>query len=171
MNYQMIANNQCKILEEMPNDPLSAEQHLTAITGDLQTQLFTIGTYIHHISIEIEKSKKKETILRKQRQHLEDKVTMLRNYCLMSLTKNNLKSIQNTYLQLSIGQKRPSVTIDNVSKLPSMYIARMELYPDKAQIRHSLLQGITVPGAHLDYGSRLIITPIESTSKEEGGNQ
>lgn len=157
-----------EISEMDPEDMTDDEQRqriaetLGNIEDDFRLKAVNIGSHIVNLEIEIDSLKAMEERLLKgiqaRRKTAEKKAAWLTSYLHSQMTHLGFGEIKDDQIRLRIKKTPPRVVVEDENIVPDDYKeTKVEVLVRKTLIGEALKAGQTVPGAHLQAGTRLEI--------------
>lgn len=127
-------------------------------SGDLEDKSWNISALILQLEGDVAMIKDAEVRMAARRKSLEGRVTWLRDYLLVQLLRVGIHEIESPEFVIRLRDNPPKVVFDDEAAIPQVY-KREEIvvHIQKAEIRSTLLEGVAVPGAHLEREKRLVI--------------
>lgn len=135
------------------------DEALVHILEDLNVQrdekLENYGCYIKNLTAEAQAIKAEEERLADRRKTIENKVERMKVY--VGTILNGEKWDKSSKVAFSFRESKKAV-IDDESKIPPIYVkVNTTTTPDKTAIKKAILDGCTVPGAHVEINNNLQI--------------
>lgn len=128
---------------------------LEGIEGALEDKLDNTFKFIRNLEGLSKTCEEEAKRLAERKKSFENQAKNLRQYvlsCLLAAGLDKLKTPVNTF---TARKGIASVVIDNVEILPDELVdVQMVSTPDKKAIKEALENGVDVPGAHIEIGSR-----------------
>lgn len=157
--------NALNVINEADLSDLSPEEQqqlladtLAQFTDQFQVKALAIGAFIANIELEAEALKTMETRIQQRRKASERKAEWLRDYLHVNMQAMDLLDIHDHQIWLSVRKNPAKVIIDNEAQLPEVFKeTQTSILVRKNLISDALKQGQAIPGAHLEYGTRLQI--------------
>lgn len=127
-------------------------------SGDLEEKAWNIGALIQQFEGDAAVIKDAEQRMATRRKSLEGRVAWLREYLLVQLLRVDIHEIASPEFVIRIRDNPPKVAVDDEAVIPEAF-KREEVVVSvrKDEIRKALLEGIPVPGTHLERDKRLVI--------------
>ena len=131
---------------------------LGQFTDRFQSKALAIGAFIANLELEAEALKTMEQRIQQRRKANERKAEWLRDYLQINMQAMDLLDIQDNQIRLSIRKNPPKVIVENDALVPEDFKeTEVNILIRKTLIADALKSGQSVPGAHLQYGTRLQI--------------
>jgi len=86
---------------------------------------------------------------------LETRGESLRQYLRINMERCGLTRIPGDEFDISIKKNRGRVIIDDLDKVPAYFLNPQPSTPDKQSIYFSLINGVAIPGAHIEESTRV----------------
>ena len=141
---------------EMPDSVV--EDTLEGASGDIEDKAWNTAAMILQMEGEAAMIKEAEQRMTARRKSLESRAEWLRGYLLVELIRTGISEIDSPEFVIRVRDNPPKVVLDDESALPKAFKKRETIITIlKQEIRKSLLDGETIPGAHLEREKRLAI--------------
>ena len=142
--------------------PEEREQLLTDTLGDIRSHFkdkaLNIGAYIANLNLESEALKTMEERIQHRRKAAERKSSWLTEYLHSHMAHLGFDEFKDDQIRLKLKKTPAKVILDDFGCIPLDYKeTKVEVLVRKSLIAEALKQGIVVPGAHLESGTRLEI--------------
>ena len=143
---------------DLPEDCIN--DTLESMEGDIQTKAVDVAKFIKMLRAD---SKAIDDAIRTMgdRAKAKDKAaSRLEVYLLENLKACGINKVESPYFDISVRKNPPAVVIDAQDSIPADYWNQPETPPlciNKKLIAQAIKDGFTVPGAHLESGTRLDI--------------
>ena len=143
---------------DMPEDCIA--DTLEALEGEIEDKCINIAAFIRNLEASAEAIKNAESEMVKRRKAIESRADRIREYLKSNMERVGISKIESPWFNLAIRKNPPSVVIDVQESIPDDYWKQPETPPpciDKKLIASAIKDGFDVPGAHLQYGTRIDI--------------
>ena len=143
---------------DLPDDVI--RDTLESMEGDLQVKATNTGLFIRNLEVTSEAIAAEEKRLSERRKAIDNRVNNIKRYLFENMQRTGITKIESPSLTLSLQNNPASVSVENVSDIPSEYMRQKEApppEPDKNAIKEALKNGIDVPGCTLVTTQRLVI--------------
>lgn len=144
-------------MEDLPQEAIA--DTLEGLAGTFQDKALNVAAYIRTLEAEavaIEEAYKRMEQRQRSLRHHADR---LRQYLKQQMERTGLTKIKNCQLLMRVQANPPSVVIDSENQIPNAFreiITTTKLL--KAEIGKALKAGESIPGAHLEQSTRLVIS-------------
>jgi hypothetical protein len=103
--------------------------------------------------------KEAEAAMAARRKSIEKRAASLKQYLHDNMEKAGIQKIECPWFVVSIKKNPASVVIDDEASIPADYLREIpaSFQPDKSLIKQAIADGFTVPGCHIQAGTRLEI--------------
>ena len=161
MPLYKLANDYLNIARQLADldlDDTTIKDTLEGASGDLENKAWNIAALIQQFDGDIGVIADAEKRMASRRKTLERRVDWMRGYLLVELLRVGIHEIDSPEFVIRLRDNPPKVVFDDESVVPDAF-KRQELIVSirKDDIRKSLLDGQSVPGAHLEREKRLVI--------------
>lgn len=152
--YLEIARNLADL--DLPDEVIN--DTLEGASGDLETKAWNVAALIQQFEGDVGVIKDAEQRMASRRKTLERRCEWMRDYLLVQLLRVGIHEIESPEFVIRLRDNPPKVVFDDESVVPDVF-KRQEMVVSirKDDIRKSLLDGQSVPGAHLEREKRLVI--------------
>lgn len=133
---------------------------LEGLEGDLQTKAANVVAYQKNVQAYADMAAEAAKKLKARADTIQKHADGLKRYIKTSMETAGLTKLESPEFSASIQKNPPSVIIDDPLMIPKEFITYPEPpapYPNKTQIGNAIKSGQTIPGAHLEQGTRLAI--------------
>jgi len=128
------------------------------ITEHFRDKALNIGCFVANLNLEAEALKTMEERIQQRRKAAERKSDWLTEYLHGTMAHLGFDEFKDQQIRLKLKKTPPKVILDDPQVIPEDYReTKIEVLIRKSQIAADLKQGIAVPGAHLEAGTRLEI--------------
>lgn len=140
------------IPEEAINDTLEG------LEGELTIKAANVAAFALNLEAEADKIKQVEQRIAARRKAYENKAARIRAYLKENMERAGIKKIEalDGSFCATLTAPRASVVVEDESAVPEEYFRTVKS-ADKTAIGAALKDGLTVPGAHLEYNAGLRI--------------
>ncbi len=161
MSLYKLADDYLAFARQLADLDVSEEALLGTLedaSGDLEEKAWNIGALIQQFEGDASVIKDAEQRMAARRKSLEGRVAWLREYLLVQLLRVDIHEIASPEFVIRIRDNPPKVAVDDEAVIPEAF-KREEVIVSvrKDEIRKALLEGIPVPGTHLERDKRLVI--------------
>ena len=132
---------------------------LEAESGDLVEKGKNVAAVFRNLESDAKQIKEAEQQLAERRKAIEKRAESLKQYLKTNMEIAGIQKIECPWFVISIKTNPASVVIDDESEIPDDYMREIpaSFVPDKKIIKSEIDEGYTVPGCHLERGTRLEI--------------
>lgn len=132
---------------------------LEAESGDLVEKGKNVAAVFRNLESDAKQIKEAEQQLAERRKAIEKRAESLKHYLKTNMEIAGIPKIDCPWFVVSIKTNPASVVIDDESEIPDDYMRETpaSFVPDKKIIKSAIDEGYTVPGCHLERGTRLEI--------------
>lgn len=132
---------------------------LEGLGGDLQEKSVNVAKYFRNLEAMADQIKQAEAQMSARRKAIEKRAYSLKQYLQANMELAGITKIESPWFVVSIKTNPASVVIDDESEIPYDYMREIpaSFVPDKKIIKSAIDEGYTVPGCHLERGTRLEI--------------
>ena len=141
---------------DLPDETIA--DTLEGASGDLESKAWNVAALIQQFEGDATIIKDAEQRMASRRKTLERRVAWLRGYLLVQLLRVGIYDIESPEFVIRVRDNPPKVVLDDETVVPDDY-RREEIVISirKDDIRKALLDGVEVPGTHLEREKRLVI--------------
>lgn len=133
---------------------------LEGMAGEIQVKSQQVAYVIRNCEALAAQMKQAEEAIAARRKAVENRAARIRNYLLSNMEGCGISAIECPEFKISLRQNPPVVVIDAEGQIPRDLLVYPEPpapRPDKKAIAARIKAGETVPGVHLESGTRLEI--------------
>lgn len=145
--------NDSELPDEVIADTLEAEG------GELMDKGVNIGKLFRNMEAAAEQIKQAEQQMAARRKIIERRADRLKQYLHENMERAGISKIESPWFVISIKNNPESVCVDDESSIPRDYFKEIPatFQLDKTLVKQAIKDGYTVPGAHLERGTRVEI--------------
>ena len=141
---------------ELPDEVVA--DTLEGASGDLENKAWNVAALSLQFEGEAAMIKEAELRMSARRKSLERRSEWMRGYLLVQLIRTGIGEVDSPEFVIRVRDNPPKVIFDDEDAIPKSYKQRETVITiRKDEIRKTLLDGKTVPGAHLEREKRLAI--------------
>ena len=143
--------------EDLPAEAIA--DTLEGWLGTFEQKATAVAAYIRNLELEAAAVEDARRRMEQRQRSLEWHAERLRTYLRIEMERTGITKVKSAELTLRTQKNPPSVVIDNDSAIPGAYkqeVITVKLL--KSEISKALKAGMQVPGAHLEQGTRLVIS-------------
>ena len=144
-----------------PETDLPAEvinDTLEALGGELEDKAVNVAKFLRNMEAMAEQIKNAEAEMSKRRKSLENRAQWLKDYIKLNMEATGINKIECPYFALSLAKNPPLVNITNEDEIPEQFKTQViSCKVDKTAIKDAIKAGVSVPGATITNGLRLVI--------------
>lgn len=147
-------------LSDLDLDEQTIADTLEGLQGGLEVKATNVAMFAKNLESAAEQIKIAESQMSARRKAIENRAQKVRDYLKMNMERTGILKIESPYFKIAIRENPPTVVIDAISQIPDAFMRTPEPppdVPDKKFILAAIKAGETVPGAHLEHGTRIEI--------------
>lgn len=160
MTIHNIGKEFYSLIEKYENGEISQEQFAESLMKVEENKIKKCGNaicYLNMLKHNIENMKAEEKRINTMRKSLESRTKNIEEIFTYVLSKMGDKEVITRYGIMKIRKNRPSVVIDDETKIPAKYTTqKITITPDKTKIKKAIQNGKKVAGAHIEQGEKLV---------------
>jgi len=163
MNLYQLANDfteQATNLADLDLDEQTIADTLEGLIFPVEVKATNVAAFVLNLEADVSAIKQAEERLAARRQSIENRAKHLRQYLLANMERCGITEItaNDKTFAIKLKQNPESVKIDDETAIPPDYfIEKISKTLDKTLVKKSIKEGATVPGCHLERGTRLDI--------------
>ena len=161
MPLYKIANDYLNIARQLADldlDDTTIKDTLDGASGDFEAKAWNVAALIQQFEGDVGVIKDAEQRMASRRRTLERRCEWMRDYLLVQLLRVGIHEIDSPEFVIRLRDNPPKVVFDDESAVPDEFKRRETVVSiSKDSLRKSLLDGQSVPGAHLEREKRLVI--------------
>lgn len=147
-------------LADLDLDEQTLSDTLEGLQGELEVKATNVAMFAKNLEATAEQIKLAESAMAARRTAIENRAKRIREYLKLNMERTGILKIDSPYFKIAIRDNPPAVVIDAASQIPETFMRQPEPPPavaDKKLIAEALKMGATVPGCHLERGTRIEI--------------
>lgn len=138
------------IVDEVTGEVIVVADKLNAVAELFERKSEDVILYADTYDAQTVAMKARATALLAEVKRREAKSQILREYVAHEMERQGIKKIEGKYCTITL-TKTAAAVIDDLGELPFEFVTRkIELIPNKNQIKNAIRSGRTVAGAHLE---------------------
>ncbi len=142
--------------EDLPIEAIT--DTLEGLGGELEDKAVNVAKFLRNMEATAKAIKDAEADMAKRRKSLENRVAWLKAYLKNNMEHTGITKIECPFFKIAIQNNPASVNILNEEKIPEEYKTKVVNWKiSKASIKDAIKAGVTIPGAELTNGTRLVI--------------
>jgi predicted transcriptional regulator len=153
----MQALDELMSIDDLPEEVI--KDTMESLSGDFEEKAKNTGLYVLSLLAEAKAVEEAEKRMSARKKSLNNQATRLKDYIHNNMEHTKITNIESPEIVLKLQKNPGAVVIDDNDKLPSLYKKTETMTKIlKADIAKALKAGLDVTGAHLQKGTRLVIT-------------
>lgn len=156
-----IANDYMSLLHELVEAPELTDEHLSLLDehkDHLEKKIVNVGAFIKNMEAEYHAIENAIEDMIKRSTTLSGKIDRLKDYLKINMERFNMMEVKSPQFDIKIRNNPPSAIIEDEKLIPKQYIRETIVSRiDKAKISQELKNNVPIPGAFLDYRTRIEI--------------
>lgn len=147
-------------LTDCQDDAQAIADTIEAESFPLEVKAQNVAYAIRNLEASAAAIKQAEQDMAERRKRIEKRAEAIRDYLKGCMELAGVSKIECPHFQLAIQKNPPSVDVFEPALIPAVYMKTLEPpppTPDKTAIKQAIKNGIEVPGAKLNAGTRLAI--------------
>ena len=153
-------NEVAERLADLDLDEQTIADTLEGLAGTLEVKATNVAMFAKNLEVTAAAIKEAEGNMAKRRKAIEARSERLLAYLKQNMEATGITKIESPYLRIAIRNNPAAVHIDAESQIPAEFFKQAPPPPpalDKKAIAEAIKSGRTVPGAHMEAGTRLEI--------------
>ena len=146
-------------LADLELDEQTIADTLESISGDLQEKSVNVAKYFRNMEADADKIEEAAKAMIERARAIRKRSASLKQYLHTNMERAGITKIESPWFVVSIKTNPASVKIDDESLIPSDYLREIpaKFEPDRKLIKSAIDDGYSVPGCHIERGTRLEI--------------